>query len=76
MTEIRLESRGDMVMPAELRIEYGDGTSQTLKLPVEMWKLGPEYTYRVPAGREVTGVQLDPREVYPDDDRANNAWSR
>jgi hypothetical protein len=76
VTEIRLESRGDIVMPAELRIEYGDGTSQTLKLPVEMWKLGPEYTYRVPAGREVTGAQLDPREVYPDDDRANNAWSR
>jgi aminopeptidase N len=76
VTEIHLESRGDMVMPAELRIEYGDGTSQTLKLPVEMWKLGPEYTYRVPAGREVTGAQLDPREVYPDDDRTNNAWNR
>ena len=76
VTEIHLESRGDMVMPVELRIDYGDGTSQTLELPVEMWKLGPAYTYRVPAGREVTGAQLDPRGVYPDDDPSNNAWSR
>jgi len=75
-TEIHLESRGDMVMPVELELDYADGTSQTLELPVEMWKLGPAYTYRVPAGREVTGARLDPRGVYPDDDRSNNAWSR
>jgi hypothetical protein len=74
VTEIRLESRGDMVMPVEMRLDYGDGSSETLRLPVEMWKLGRAYTYRVPAGRRVTGVIIDPRGVYPDDDRANNEW--
>ena len=76
VTEIRLESLGDMVMPVELEVAGADGTSETVRLPVEMWKLGPEYTYRVPSGREVVRVTLDPRNVYPDDDRTNNAWSR
>ena len=63
-------------MPAELRLEYADGSSETIRLPVEMWKLGPEYTYRVPAGRAVRGAAVDPREVYPDEDRSNNVWRR
>jgi len=76
VTEILLASRGDMVMPAELELEFAGGASERIRLPVEMWKLGPEYTYRVAPGREVTGVTLDPRGVYPDVDRANNAWER
>lgn len=74
VTEIRLESPGDMVMPAEVRIDYAQGAPETVRLPVEMWKLGPVYTYRVPPGRDVTGVTIDPRAVYPDDDRSNNVW--
>jgi len=65
-----------MIMPAELAVSFAGGATETVRLPVEMWKLGPVYTYRVPAGREVTDVTLDPRGVYPDDDRANNEWSR
>jgi hypothetical protein len=76
VTEIRLESLGAMVMPVELEVALADGTSETVRLPVEMWKLGPEYTFRVPAGPDVVGVTLDPRNVYPDDDRSNNRWSR
>jgi hypothetical protein len=76
VTEIRLESLADMVMPVELEVALSDGTSETVRLPVEMWKLGPEYTYRVAPGSEVVRVTLDPRNVYPDDDRTNNAWSR
>ena len=76
VTEIRLENLGGLVMPAELLLGFADGASETVRLPVEMWKLGPEYTYRVPAGREITAATLDPRAVYPDDDRANNEWSR
>jgi len=76
VTEIRLENLGDMVMPAELQLGFTNGAAETVRLPVEMWKLGPVYTYRVPAGRDVTSATLDPRAVYPDYDRANNEWSR
>jgi hypothetical protein len=75
ITEVRLESLGTMIMPAELQIAFADGSSETVRLPIEMWKLGPVYTYRVGAGRGVTGVTLDPRKVLPDVDRSNNGWS-
>ena len=37
---IHLSNRGTMTMPAELRITYDDGLSDTVRLPVEMWNLG------------------------------------
>ena len=35
-TDVYLSSRGTMVMPAELRVEFGDGSYGTYKLPIEM----------------------------------------
>jgi hypothetical protein len=32
--------------------------------------------YRLPAGSGLAAVKLDPRQVYPDDDRSNDRWSR
>ena len=73
-TEIHLRNRGAMVMPAELALTFADGSKQTLRLPVEMWKLGPDFVYRLPAGRSLVAVELDPRGVYPDDDHDNDTW--
>ena len=73
---IHIRSRGGMIMPAEVELRYSDGATGTVRLPVEMWNLGPDFVYRLPAGRELAGVRLDPRQVYPDDDRSNDAWSR
>ncbi len=69
-------NRGTMVMPAELALTFADGSQSTVKLPVEMWNLGARFTYRVPGSRRVTSVQLDPRAVLPDIERANNSWPR
>ncbi len=75
-SSVRLANRGTMVMPAELRFTYDDGTSETVRLPVEMWNLGQHFTYRVPARKVVRQVEVDPRGVLPDVDRANNLWTR
>ncbi|UCG88848.1 MAG: M1 family metallopeptidase [Gemmatimonadota bacterium] len=71
---IHVRSLGEMVMPAELRITYADGSTETVRLPVEMWYQGPEFVYR--ARGTVTAAEVDPRGVYPDDDRENNRWPR
>ena len=71
-----LSSRGTMIMPAELRLTYDDNTTQTVRLPVEMWNLGPRFTYRAPQGKNVRRAEIDPRKVYPDIDRSNDAWER
>ena len=73
---IHIRSRGEMIMPVEVELHYSDGATETVRLPVEMWNLGPDFVYRLPAGRELAGVRLDPRQVYPDDDRSNDGWRR
>jgi len=69
---IRLRSRGDMVMPAELRLNYAGG-GETVRLPVEMWYQGPEFVYRGRRGNLIS-IELDPRAIYPDTNRNNNRW--
>lgn len=71
-----LTNRGTMVMPAELKITFDDGTNETVKLPVEMWNLGQHFTYRLPSRKAVRRVEVDPRHALPDYDRTNNTWDR
>jgi hypothetical protein len=73
---VYLVNRGTMIMPAELRVTYDDGTAETVRLPVEMWNLGPRFAYRLPTKKRVRRVEVDPRHVLPDQDRGNNAWER
>jgi hypothetical protein len=76
-TRIYLSNRREMVMPAELKLTYDDGTGDVVVLPVEIWNLGSRFTYRVSAaGKRVTRVELDPRHVWPDMDLTNNVWPR
>src|SRR5438045_2858699 len=73
---VYLRNRGSMVMPAELSISFGDGTTSTVKLPVEMWNLGDRFVYRVPGAKTVRAVEIDPRHALPDGDRSNNRWPK
>ena len=76
-TKIFLSNRLRMVMPAQLELVYGDGTADTLRLPVEIWNLGDRFTYAVTTGaKRVVRAVLDPRHLLPDMDRANNLWPR
>jgi hypothetical protein len=72
---VHLSNRGTMVMPAELRLAFADGTTETVRLPVEMWNLGSRFAYRVPSTKVVRRAEIDPRHVLPDQNRANDVWS-
>ena len=51
-----------MTLPLEMDLTYDDGTTERVRLPVEMWNLGPRFAYRVADGeRQVTRVVVDPR---------------
>ena len=71
-SNVHLSNRGTMTMPAQLALAFGDGTSITIRLPVEMWNLGQRFTYRVPGTKRVTRATIDPRGAMPDTDRSNN----
>jgi len=76
VTAVALSSLGTMVMPAELKLTFADGTTEVVRLPVEMWNLGPRFTYRVRGKPAVRSAELDPRHAMPDVDRANNRFPR
>jgi hypothetical protein len=63
------------VMPVELELGYGDGTTQTVKLPVEIWYDGNRYVYRVPPGKTIVRARVNPDGMFPDVNPANDAWT-
>ncbi|HEV7387941.1 MAG TPA: M1 family metallopeptidase [Gemmatimonadaceae bacterium] len=75
-SNVYLTNRGTMVMPAELALTFIDGSTTTVKLPVEMWNLGQGFVYRVPDKKRVRRAIVDPRQALPDTDRSNNAWPK
>ena len=73
---VTLENRGAMVMPVRLAVRYADGSTESVRLPVEMWNLGPVFEYRGAVGRRVVSATVDPDQRLHDTDRSNNAWPR
>lgn len=75
-TFVVLSNRGQLVLPVQLELRYGDGTSERRDLPVDMWALGPKFRYRIAGTKQVTGVVIDPQRIYPDVARENNSWGK
>jgi aminopeptidase N len=74
--KIFLANRGTMTLPLEMDVSYADGSTERIRLPVEMWNQGARFGYRVRGSKAVRRVVVDPRGVLPDIDRSNNARSR
>lgn len=70
-----LDNLGDMVMPVRMLVEYKDGSSEVVDLPVEIWHQTTRWRAGLKTGgRTVKSVTLDPEGILPDTDRANNSW--
>lgn len=75
-TRITFRNHGELVMPVEYEVGYDDGTTQTLRLPVEAWFNTNEWTVRLGTqDRAITRVTIDPRGVFPDAIPENDEWS-
>jgi hypothetical protein len=73
-SRIHLRNGGGIPMPVELALLLDDGSTQRLRLPVEIWYHGERFTAVVPGPRKVNGVVVDPKGIYPDVRRDNNRW--
>jgi hypothetical protein len=72
---ITIVNVADMVMPVSYRVTFDDGTSETRKLPVEVWAWTDQWKTDLPTnGKRVVSVTLDPDDMLPDVDRRNNEW--
>jgi aminopeptidase N len=76
-TAITIEDRGLAPMPVELAITRASGATQRVTLPVDIWLAGARrYVVRVAASPTITGVVIDPDNLFPDIDRDNQGWRK
>lgn len=72
---VTLRSLGAAVMPVELELGFADGTTQIVKLPVEIWYGGNRYVYRLIPGNPIVGARVNPDGQFPDLVPANDGWA-
>ena len=77
--EVVIRDRGDNPMPAFVAVTSSGGAVTEQEVAIEQWIGGRgarTATLLVPSfGGAVTRVEIDPRHLYPDVDRANNVWT-
>jgi aminopeptidase N len=75
-TTIVIEDRGQVPMPVHLTVTFGDGRTERRDVPVEHWLAGNRQATVTVESADVTRVQIDAAQQFPDTDRANNVWRR
>src|SRR5262249_38605477 len=74
---VMIEDRGLAPMPVLLAVTRSDGHVGHVTIPVDVWLAGARrYSLSLEAIPEVTAIEIDPEQVFPDIDRSNNKWVR
>lgn len=71
---ITITNQEKMVMPVTVLIKEENGKEHLIKLPVEVWQRGPEWTFNVSTTSLIKEVTIDPDNKLPDTNRKNNFW--
>lgn len=73
-TQITVDNLGELVMPADLKLTFADGTTTVRRIPVQAWHSSNRTRQQVDHESRLVSVELDPEENFPDIDRRNNSW--
>jgi hypothetical protein len=71
---ITIENLGEMAMPVIVEVTEEGGQPHIIKLPIDIWQRGGEWTFKYPSTGKIVSVVLDPKHVLPDVNRDNNTW--
>jgi hypothetical protein len=74
--QVTLVNLGDAVMPVELELGFEDGTTEVVKLPVEIWYGGPRYVYETKPGKTIVTARVNPDGTLADAVTTNDGWRR
>jgi len=75
--EITFKKKGGLIMPLIIQFQYADGTSEDIRIPAEVWRMGGEEITKVfPTEQEVTQILLDPYLETADTDTSDNAYPK
>ena len=69
-----IRSGGQLVLPVELTLTYGDGTTEVRRFPVEIWYKGDRYTAVIATEKTVTAAQVNADGQFPDVNPRNDGW--
>jgi len=73
--ELSFTNKGGMVMPVIVEWTYKDGTKETDRVPVSIWKLNEnKFTKVFIKDKEVAAIRIDPMRETADIDESNNLW--
>ena len=64
-----------MAMPVPLKIVETNGNTINMKLPVEIWHRGSDWSFKVKTTSLIDSVIIDPDYQLPDVNPKNNIWS-
>ncbi len=70
---VALTCTGGLVMPSTLRIDYVDGSTRRILVPVETWMRGTAVRVSAAGPSRISRATVDPDHVLPDIDRSNNS---
>jgi peptidase M1-like protein len=74
--QLTLANLGDAVMPVDLELGFEDGTTERVKLPVEIWYGGNRYVYVIKPGKTIVSARVNPDGTFPDAITSNDGWKR
>ncbi len=72
---ITITNYEQMVMPVPLKIIEANGNTISMKLPVEVWHRGSDWSFKVKTTSPIDSVIIDPDYQLPDINPKNNIWS-
>lgn len=66
---------GGVVMPVILKLDYSDGSSETIRIPAEVWRRNSQrVVWQHATTRQLTHAEIDPLWETADADRGNNVF--
>lgn len=73
--ELTFTNKGGLVMPIIVEWTFKDGTTETDRVPVNIWRLNEKTVTKVfVKDKEVASIRLDPMRETADIDESNNLW--
>jgi len=72
---VSFENIGGLVMPIILRVHYADNSSETLRIPAEIWRSNSKDVSKLLiTDKEIVRLELDPKQETADTESSNNHW--
>jgi hypothetical protein len=72
---VELKNIGGLVMPLIFKVEYVDGSSEEIRIPVEIWRYNNfNVSKLIVTKKEARAIVLDPNLETADTDLGNNSF--